>query len=422
MSTAVQLRRGTTAQHAGFTGAVGEVTVDTDKDTVVVHDGATAGGHPLAKDATIGARKASAVAGTVDAITATFSPAFASLAATAGYVLAIPLAGANTSTTPSLAVDGFAAKTIVKGSNVALAVGDIPGADFVGLFVYDASLDKFQLLNPYQATAASATQIFSLTASVAANALTISAGTLSLDFRSATLGTGTATQVVGDPADLVISSGSTLGTTNGVKSRIAVLAINNAGTIELAAVNTAGGIDLTETGLITTTAEGGAGGADSISTIYSTTARTNVAYRLLGYVESTQATAGTWATAPSTVQGAGGVSMSEVVHPAPCRAWVNFNGTGTVAIRAAFNVSSITDNGTGDYTVNFTNALADANYEVSASVQPNIGTNNPPSVCLHANNPASYVSVAPTTSAFRFMLVQGTTAFDSAYCNAAIFR
>jgi hypothetical protein len=50
-----------------------------------------------------------------------------------------------------------------------------------------------------------------------------------------------------------------------------------------------------------------------------------------------------------------------------CRAWVNFNGTGTVAIRASFNVSSITDNGTGDYTVNFTNALPDANYAVVAS-------------------------------------------------------
>ena len=51
-----------------------------------------------------------------------------------------------------------------------------------------------------------------------------------------------------------------------------------------------------------------------------------------------------------------------------CRAWVNFNGTGTVAIRASFNVSSITDNGTGDYTVNFTNAMPDANYSVSACV------------------------------------------------------
>jgi len=47
-----------------------------------------------------------------------------------------------------------------------------------------------------------------------------------------------------------------------------------------------------------------------------------------------------------------------------CRAWVNFNGTGTVAIRAAHNVSSITDNGTnaGDYTVNFATAMPDANY------------------------------------------------------------
>lgn len=50
MSTQLQLRRGTTAQHATFTGAEGEVTVDTTKDTVVVHDGTTAGGHPLAKE------------------------------------------------------------------------------------------------------------------------------------------------------------------------------------------------------------------------------------------------------------------------------------------------------------------------------------------------------------------------------------
>ena len=44
------------------------------------------------------------------------------------------------------------------------------------------------------------------------------------------------------------------------------------------------------------------------------------------------------------------------------RAWVNFNGTGTVAIRASGNVSSITDNGVGDYTVNFTTAMPDGNY------------------------------------------------------------
>jgi hypothetical protein len=47
-----------------------------------------------------------------------------------------------------------------------------------------------------------------------------------------------------------------------------------------------------------------------------------------------------------------------------CRAWVNFNGTGTVAIRDSANVSSITDRGTGTYTVNFTTAMVDANYAV----------------------------------------------------------
>jgi hypothetical protein len=48
-----------------------------------------------------------------------------------------------------------------------------------------------------------------------------------------------------------------------------------------------------------------------------------------------------------------------------CRAWVNFNGTGTVAIRASGNVSSITDNGTGEFTVNFTTAMSDVNYAVT---------------------------------------------------------
>jgi hypothetical protein len=55
------------------------------------------------------------------------------------------------------------------------------------------------------------------------------------------------------------------------------------------------------------------------------------------------------------------------VNAAHCRAWVNFDGTaGTISPRASFNVSSITDNGTGDYTVNFSNAMSDANYSVFA--------------------------------------------------------
>ena len=51
-----------------------------------------------------------------------------------------------------------------------------------------------------------------------------------------------------------------------------------------------------------------------------------------------------------------------------CRAWVNINGTGTVAIRASGNVTSITDNNTGDYVVNFTTSMPDGNYSLSGSV------------------------------------------------------
>ena len=153
-------------------------------------------------------------------------------------------------------------------------------------------------------------QIQPISASVASSALTISASALSLDFRSATLGSGTVTTVSGTPANLVISSGSTLGTVSAVASRIVVIALNNAGMIELAAVNISGGNQLDETNLISTTAEGGAGAADSASVIYSATARTSVAYRVIGFIDSTQATAGTWATAPSTIQGVGGQALT----------------------------------------------------------------------------------------------------------------
>ena len=59
-----------------------------------------------------------------------------------------------------------------------------------------------------------------------------------------------------------------------------------------------------------------------------------------------------------------------------CRAWVNFNGTGTVAIRASQNVTSITDNGTGDYTVNYSTAMPDANYAFISNCTLDSGNNN----------------------------------------------
>jgi len=58
------------------------------------------------------------------------------------------------------------------------------------------------------------------------------------------------------------------------------------------------------------------------------------------------------------------------------KAWVNFNGGGTVAIRGSFNVSSITDNGTGDYTVNFTTAMIDSSYAASVTYGTTLGSIN----------------------------------------------
>jgi len=173
----------------------------------------------------------------------------------------------------------------------------------------------------------SISQIQPISASVAANALTISASALSLTFRSTTLGSGALTTVSGTPANLVISSGSTLGTINATQSDIVVIAINNAGTIELAAVNLSGGVQLDETNLVTTTAEGGAGAADSASTVYSTTARTSLAYRVLGIIRSTQTTAGTWATALSLIQGTGGNALTAMSSLGYGQTWQNVTGS-----------------------------------------------------------------------------------------------
>lgn len=147
-----------------------------------------------------------------------------------------------------------------------------------------------------------------ISATIGSSALTIGMSSVYLDFRSATIGDGTISTILAAPSNLVVPSTATLGTVNAVQSRLVVLAINNAGTIELAVVNIAGGNDLTETGVISTTTI--AGGSNTANVIYSTTGRSNVSYRVVGYVESTQATAGTWATAPSTIQGAGGNALT----------------------------------------------------------------------------------------------------------------
>ena len=69
----------------------------------------------------------------------------------------------------------------------------------------------------------------------------------------------------------------------------------------------------------------------------------------------------------NTISNAAGTGPVTLTKQSAAKAWVNFNGTGTIAARDSFNLSSLTDNGTGDYTINLTSAMADTNYCVSLS-------------------------------------------------------
>lgn len=118
----------------------------------------------------------------------------------------------------------------------------------------------------------------------------------------------------------------------------------------------------------------------------------------------------------NTLQNAAGSKSVPVdtVVDGSAKAWVNFNGTGTVAIRAAFNVSSITDNGTGNYTVNFTTAMTDANYAVT------VAGNDSASPTSNRVNKEADTFVA---SSFRVRYVTGAgVLIDGTDVHAAVFR
>jgi hypothetical protein len=234
--------------------------------------------------------------------------------------------------------------------------------------VYDGTSFKLQgSVAPSQIV--SSKQIQSITASVASNALTVSLLPANIDFRSSTLSSGTVTtRVIGSTISVVVPTSATLGSINGILSRIAVLAIDNAGTVEVAVVNTQGGIDLSETGLVSTTAISASATASNV--VYSTTARTNVAYRLMGYVESTQATAGTWASAPTDIQGVGGaVNLSAPIFSGTSLATdVPLNVGQTITYDITAQTSYALHIATGD------NQLYELSLEIQGSATGSAGT------------------------------------------------
>lgn len=115
----------------------------------------------------------------------------------------------------------------------------------------------------------------------------------------------------------------------------------------------------------------------------------------------------------TTLSNQGGTASvpSDTVINGTAKAWVNFNGTGTVAIRGSFNVGSITDNGTGDYTVNFTTAMPDVNYSTAATSNYNAGSN------------ASTLGSGYSTTSVRIITHYGAAVQeDSSTVSVTIFR
>lgn len=183
---------------------------------------------------------------------------------------------------------------------------------------------------------------FSFTCSVGSSALTIALKRrdgsdpstdqpVRIAFRNATAATGDYSILkVTAATSLVVSSGSTLGTSSGALARLFIVGFDDGGTFRIGIYNPSGSsyVAPREDQLNSSTAEGGSGGADSAQVYYTGTAVSSKAMRILAYIDVTEATAGTWASAPSKVQLFGpGVMLPRSVYQSFLGSDVSLNNT-----------------------------------------------------------------------------------------------
>lgn len=311
------------------------------------------------------------------------------------------------------------------------------GADEVGIWDSATGLlnrvSFTNMLTWFAALAGSASQVFSVAAAtlgthamnrdtadarydsnaqtvsvaMASNAVTISAlNSVPLTFRSTTAGSGATSQVATPSANLVIPSGATLGSVNGVQSTIVIAEMNNAGTREYAVANISGGLELDEKNLISTTAISAA--ATAANVWYSTTSRTSLPYRIVAMFSSTQVTAGTWATAASAVQSIFGQATAQNVSMVRLNTANGYGATNTKIRRYSTIVTnqgtaitytdsatlgaSFTINTPGEYHVSVSDQFSGANI-LGASLNTSAPTTNLYTV------PAAEILAGQTTSA-----------------------
>lgn len=262
-----------------------------------------------------------------------------------------------------------------------------------------------------------------LTVAAASNAMTATlAAGATLQWSDGT------SSALGAAISATLSNGSSLGTTNGVASRIWVVAAKNGGVSpELAFINTWDGSDIYSilpTDIITTTAEGGAGTADSAHTWYSTTARTSQAMAIVGYFESTQTTAGVWAAQPSKVQGfAAGMLLPGQAYPRKRTTSTAYLNAGSTVTPYDDTIPQVTEGNAVaalDTTMTARSALNLVQVDVSVNAQEDSNTADRITAHLHQDGGANAVAAgygsaaasntAPVPVLLRYVGIVGTAA------------
>lgn len=390
MADQLQLRGGTAAQNNVFTGAQREVTINTDDHSLVIHDGITPGGFPTASRAQVNN-------GTFyfndDTVAGSAANAYI-LAAKSntnrptqyldGQQFGFVTANANTSSS-NANFSGLGVKNLKYPGGVDPAAGDIFGRVYL---IYDAANDWLEI---QRKVTTPLPQVRPITGSVSGNALTVGLPATIMDFRSPSLNNGAVnSRTIVAPLTLTVPGGATLGTVSAVESIIVILAIDIGTGVELAVVNKASNMNFDETTLINTTAIGAA--SNSASVIYSQTARSGVPFRVVGYIRSTQTTAGAWATQPAQVQGQGGQNIirSDAVFS---REFVSAQQTITVAGQLVI-AHGLTINGVAVppklVTLDLICITADVSYSVgmvlSCVMSPDTGANDGVSLVRDSTN------------------------------------